>query len=397
MSVRLRTMEIAIITPSFLPDYNGMTFASLQHAILLRELGHRVAVMSSCPPAARMAVCEFLARRTIDHLPVDLSGTGMLSRPLSGDVSAALGSLVRWRPKVVLVEGRYFWGYHLMPAIKSRGMSIALLSHGSAPDKFEWSVRWPAKWAAYRSYGLMHERRLLQSIDSAGVLSAHEDGDRFRDARTLRSNGLDPVVVGNTSLEAVASVLVRTPGKPGKLRIALVGDMSDGKNQLAAVEVAKAGDAIDFIRFYFSKHTDYSRKVMKTADTRGVENFEYRVGLDRWAIMESMVDIDLILCLSKTEAQPLAVVDGLACGIPFLSTPVGCMSSMRGGMVSEVAGMDAIIRRLADDRALLSRLSEEAKAFYEANHSEWAVKPALQKLVEKASVRGAVHASDKAT
>ncbi len=112
---------------------------------------------------------------------------------------------------------------------------------------------------------------------------------------------------------------------------------------MAAIDLAENNKSIAFERFFFPAENDYSRTLMSQARDRGISNFECRAGLDREAIIRSHGDIDLSLCLSRTEAQPLAIIDGLACGVPFLSTPAGWVPSMRDGFISEVSGMREII------------------------------------------------------
>lgn len=377
-------MRVVILTPSFLPSYNGMTFATLQHAAMLTDLGHHVTVAASCPGEHREEVAASLAARGMGFLPVDISGSGLLSRPVVGDVNSAIEQIAVLRPDVVLVEGRYFWGYHIIPLMVGRGMRIGLISHGAAASRFAWSIGSVAKWVIYGAYGWVRERRILRAIDAVAVLSAHEDDERFRDARLYRRLGLVPIVVGNTSLESVTSDVQKSVGESGRLRIAVVGDMSPLKNQMAAVGIAESNDAVSFVRFYFPAETEYSRLLASRAREKGIANFQYRTGLDREAIIRSLGDIDLMLCLSTTEAQPLSIVDGLARGLPFLSTPVGCLPSMKGGVVSDIPGMRGIIRQLAGDAGAMEDLAREARVFFEAAHSESAVKPALAALITAA-------------
>lgn len=379
-------MRLAILTPSFLPTYNGMTFATMQHASMLTDLGHQVTVVAACPNEHRAAVTAALSVRGIGFLPVNIAGSGLFSRPVVGDAQAVVEQITSLNFKIILVEGRYFWGYHIMPHFENRGSRIALVSHGAAVSRFKWSVVSAAQCVVYGLYRWLHERQILRALDAVAVLSAHEDEERFRDARLYRGLGLNPVVVGNTSIESVAREVRKTVGEFGKLRIAVVGEMSQTKNQLAAIGLAESNDAISFIRFYFQAETKYSRLVASRARNRDITTFQYRTGLDREAVMRSLGDIDLILCLSMTEAQPLSIIDGLACGLPFLSTSVGCMPSMRGGLVSEISGMRAIVRRLAGDSAAMEELAREARIFYEVVHSESAVKPALAALISLAMI-----------
>jgi glycosyltransferase involved in cell wall biosynthesis len=377
-------MRLVILTPSFLPSCNGMTFATLQHATMLTELGHQVSVVAACPREHIESVTRFLSGRGIDFLALDIGGSGLLSRPVVGDVRGSIEQIVRLAPQSVLVEGRYFWGYHLIPLLKDCGMRIALVSHGSSAKRFGFSLDWVARSVVYGLYCWSHEREILRALDAVAVLSAHEDDDRFRDARLYRRLGLSPVVVSNTSVESVAMEVRRTAAKEGKIRIAVVGDMTPLKNQMAAIDLAERNESISFVKFFFPAENDYSRTLVSRAQDRCISNFEYCAGLDREAIIRSLEDIDLILCLSKTEAQPLAIIDGLACGVPFLSTPVGCVPSMKGGVISEVSGMREVIMQLAGDARAMEELASEARRFFQAAHSERAVKPALAALIAAA-------------
>jgi glycosyltransferase involved in cell wall biosynthesis len=377
-------MRVVILTPSFLPAYNGMTFATLQHASMLTDLGHHVTVVASCPCEHRDEVAATLSERGMSFLPAGLAGSGLISRPVVGDVGSLVECVAALEPNVVVVEARFFWGYHLIPVFKQRGLTVALISHGSPATRFAWSVRWVLKTAAYVYYALMYERRILRAVDGVAVLSAHEDNERFRDARLYRQLGFSPIVVANTSIESAAAQVRKVGGEPGKLRIAVVGDMSPLKNQLAAVGIAQGNDAVSFVRFYFPAETEYSRMLASRARAKGIANFQYRTGLDREAIIRSLGDIDLMLCLSTTEAQPLSIIDGLACGLPFLSTPVGCLPSMKGGVVSDIPGMRGVIRQLAGDAGAMEDLAREARVFFEMAHSESAVKPALAALITAA-------------
>ena len=379
-------MHLAILTPSFLPIYNGMTFATMQHASMLTELGHRVTVVAACPIDHRASVEASLYERGISFLAVDIAGSGLPSRPIVGNVEGFIESISTLGVKLLLVEGRYFWGYHLITLMKRKGLHLALISHGSADSRFKLSIFSAAKWAAYSLYHWRYERSILPMIDAVALLSAHEDNERFRDAKLFRRYGISPVIIGNTSVESVVRGVQKIARSLGKIRIAVVGEMSPTKNQLACIELARGNQAISFIKFYFQAENEYSLLVEKMARKSALTNFQYIIGLNREEIIRSLGDIDLILCLSKTEAQPLAIVDGLACGVPFLSTPVGCMPSMRGGLVSKVSGMRRIIERLSSDPSALEDLAHEARLFFEKMHSESAVKPALAALISAAMI-----------
>jgi glycosyltransferase involved in cell wall biosynthesis len=71
---------------------------------------------------------------------------------------------------------------------------------------------------------------------------------------------------------------------------------------------------------------------------------------------------DVFVLSSKSEAQPLAILDGMASGVPFVSTNVGCVSELPGGLIrrSGWATTNAL-RSLLDDPELRRKLGEEGR------------------------------------
>lgn len=77
-------------------------------------------------------------------------------------------------------------------------------------------------------------------------------------------------------------------------------------------------------------------------------------------------EIDVLVCASEIEGTPNPVLEAMASGIPVVSTNVGIVPDALGPNQQEfilpersVAAMALSLRRLADDRAILMRLSAE--------------------------------------
>jgi glycosyltransferase involved in cell wall biosynthesis len=377
-------MRVVITTPFFLPVLNGMTFATLQHAVMLRRRGYSVAIMAECAEGMRASVMAYLKNQGIDFFPAEISGSGLLTRPVVGDVDAVLRSLVTYRADVVVVEGRYSWAYHVVPKMKAIGLKVAFVSHGAAAVTAASTIQRLLKSVAYWYYYVLHERRIVGHLDSVAVLSAHEDSDRFCDAKIYRRFGLSPFIVPNTSIEYAARGLHKCADNGMGIRIAVIGEMSPLKNQLAAIKIFNPDDWVGVVNFYFPEENEYSLAVQQAASEKGLNKFRFIVGLDRERIINALSRVDLVVVFSKTEAQPLAIIDGLACGIPFVSTPVGCVPSMKGGLVCDIEGMAAVIRGLAENPTSLARLSSEAADYYDRFHSEDMVATALDSFVKHA-------------
>jgi len=71
-----------------------------------------------------------------------------------------------------------------------------------------------------------------------------------------------------------------------------------------------------------------------------------------------------------TETQPLVILDAIRAGIPFISTDVGCVSNLPGGIVvRSKSEMAQKIKFLIEDEILRERLSIDGKNACERTYS----------------------------
>lgn len=381
MKTPISTVDYLILTPSFFPTYNGMTFSALEHAIMLRELNNTVAVMSDCAPEDRVSAAKFCQSRGINHVPISIRGSGLPFRPLIGNIDEIIKTARSLQPKYVIIEGQHFWGYHIIPKLKKENLKIALISHGSADTRFRLSSTWLPKFIAYHFYDVFFGTRILKLLDAAAVLSAHRDNGRFKDITTFERVGLSPVILGNGTIDHQNNFAVSQAVNFPRFIAAVIGEMSENKNQLAALKILKKAPQITEIRFYYQTENQYSREVKSKAIKDNIFNAVHITGLDRTQIIESLHDVNLIICLSKTEAQPLSIIDGLSLGIPFLSTPVGCIPSLSGGITAKLNEMPRHIQFLAENRNELTKLSNEALSFFRAHHSKDVLRKKIGELL----------------
>lgn len=83
-------------------------------------------------------------------------------------------------------------------------------------------------------------------------------------------------------------------------------------------------------------------------------------------MVEYYGEIDVLVCSSEIEGTPNPVLEAMASGVPVVSTRVGIVPEVLGSKQAEfilpdraVAPMADALRRLAEDRSLLSELSAE--------------------------------------
>lgn len=87
--------------------------------------------------------------------------------------------------------------------------------------------------------------------------------------------------------------------------------------------------------------------------------------LPRQDVLAAYADADLFVFGSRVECSPLVIIEAMASGTPFISTPVGNVPEMPGGViVRDAPGMAEAIDRLAQK-------GEEWRELSEAGHTAW--------------------------
>lgn len=87
--------------------------------------------------------------------------------------------------------------------------------------------------------------------------------------------------------------------------------------------------------------------------------------LPRQDVLTAYADADLFVFGSRVECSPLVIIEAMASGTPFISTPVGNVPDMPGGVIVR----DAVEMAEAIDR--LAHKGEELRELSEAGHTAW--------------------------
>jgi glycosyltransferase involved in cell wall biosynthesis len=342
-----------------------MSYAAQAHAQAIAQLGYESHVM--CPASAGTS--------TIDVEPpnddgivlhrVNVAGSGLMWNPISGDLDAIERYIQELNPDVVIAEGWYSWGSYLLGRMSKGRMKFVIFSHGSSPVTRSLQPANLMKAFGYLLYEKSIQKSILQNLDGALLLSKHKDNRRFSDWKLFEKLSIPMTFCANTSIFPSDQMRPKEAVRPYVLTN--IGEMSKNKNQLLAVEVArKLSKKLPIhLRFIYPAENSYSKEVRKmVASLRMEESVSYIVGCERKSLMDIVSGSSIILVVSYTEAQPLVVIDGLALGVPFVSTDVGCLRSMSGGVVSEAKNLDKELESVLSDPGIYSRLSLDALNYY---------------------------------
>ena len=143
---------------------------------------------------------------------------------------------------------------------------------------------------------------------------------------------------------------------------------SPSKNQELALRAFLRADCADatllLIGNQFNAYSDHLRTLcLNAADGNRVRFF---AGLPRAELNEAYAASDLVVLSSRAESQPLVLLDAMAAGRAFVSTDVGCVSELPGGIVvrDERAMADALreLLRQPERRAALAAAGRAACA-----------------------------------
>ena len=330
-------MRILITTFTFAPQANGVAIVVGALASGLARRGHEVIVATGQDAArpsqaaeANPRVVEF-AITLHDWPPDEVRRYQAFVQSFDGDIILCHG-WQNWATDFA------FAGFASSPARK------VLLSHGYVAHrwvpykKFAWGF---GQWLKFQPY-LWRTPRLMRAFDHIVFLSAREDFNRFFDLwllRRLRAPECSAIPNGTFMEEPgpAGPDFRQQHGLGGKVMVLCVSAYYEGKNQELAVRAfRRAGLAEAVLVFIGNEFTAYARQVMaldsRLAQTQPLGRVVFLEKLGRDTIQAAYRTADLFLMTSKGETQPLVILDAMACGKPFLSTDVGCVADLPGGI-----------------------------------------------------------------
>ncbi|MEN9337592.1 MAG: hypothetical protein RLZZ500_2579 [Bacteroidota bacterium] len=348
-----------ILTPSFLPVLNGMTYATLGHARMLSNLGLEITIISNdCPD--QDAINEF-GLSNVSCIKFPISGSGLFWNPVRGPVVEILNKINSINPDYIFVEGWYNWGIHLLTRLPKTYLKI-VFSHGAA-DKDVYNLASLVRWLGYFVHDRIYRKKIIKAVNGIILLSVYEDMKRFSDYRLAKQFSIPNIIIPNINVEEVFTKKLQYLTKTTKgFNIAVIGEMSPNKNQSYIIDRFDKLETSINIHFFYPRDNAYAQRVKKKCRLF-VERITFHQGLDRISINEFIrKNIDVILVLSRTEAQPIVIIDGIFHEIPFVSTNVGCISTFKGGIVCLLDEIVSSLNIICRDNLLRSYYKMNTKA-----------------------------------
>ena len=372
----MKRKRILITTFTFPPEYKGVSEVAWSHAVGLSNRGYDVTIATSrnthrnlTQYSEKFKVIEF-----------EISGNLNPRVRITGEIKKYISFLKDSSFDIIFFHCWHIWTTDLALGIMNDIPSKkVLVSHGYSANSMLGFPKSIFNWLLWRPY-VWKTSEYIRSFDHIIFLSQKQDLDRFYDF--YLTNKIDyrnwSIIPNGASIKSYKESSVSIKEKicitEGPL-ILNVSAYSPYKNQefiLRSFYMIKENATLLFIGNEYNSYTKRLETIYenlsKKYDNRKKIFFLYN--LSKEEIKSAYSNADIFAFSSKTEVQPLVVIDALASGLPFLSTNVGCVYDFPGGkVVNSEREMAKWMSKLINDEGVRKELGSAGKHAYDVSYN----------------------------
>jgi glycosyltransferase involved in cell wall biosynthesis len=365
-------LKILIVSFTFPPELGGVAEVARTQVNGFARRGHEVSVATT-----------FDARRTADHAPpgvkIDqfrVNGSFEAGRGYHGELAAYQEFIAHHSADLILFHCWQNWTVDVaLPALPRNAARKILLSHGVDAQLWKRHRRFPwglGQWLRTFPYALRLPGR-MKAFDRLVFLSARCDAGRFFDGWLAKrvcpeKISVIPNGVHLGELRSPHGDFRQSQGIDSQYLALHVASYDDRKNQLATLQDFMALNRNDVtLVFIGGEFNEYQARAaakhdqLKRRFSRARVRFLQKI--PKPMIYAAYQTADLFLLGAKYETQPLAILDAMAAGVPFISTNAGCVGEFPGGLVRGTGrATTQAIAQLLDDGELRRRLGADGRA-----------------------------------
>lgn len=343
-------MKIILVSWSDPSKYsNGISLSFQLHKELLIELGHTVYSVFASDKESSSCI------NYSDIFNIKAFGNGSLYSRNFFDLDSATRMLYHFDADLVLCESwQNCLTENLIKLCGKLNYPIAVISHGISLKPF--SFKW---FDIVRSLGWMFYRlnfiKLLRKISFVTYLSNKPNCDRLYDLKLANQLGLKIFKLTNSPINFNPNYVDFTNRKNN---VVIIGYYSYVKNQLLALNIAKKFLNTDLKFIFVGPKTGlYYQKCNNFVNNNNLTNVQFVADHD-CELPRVISEALLVLSTSITEVLPLLLLEAMACGTPFISSNVGVVSELKGGLVANnFSTFVKMINELSLNQVLWQKLS----------------------------------------
>lgn len=385
-------MRILVATFTYWPNVNGVATAAEQIVKTFRNCGHEVVVATG----ACQTVSPNPIREDVNTHRFSIAGAPAIGAGFSGEIDRYQNFILSLDPDFVIFHCWDTWPCELaLPLRRQIRSKFILVSHGYSAHLLNFSIlpRGLWKWLHWLPHVLSLPKRMRQ-FDKIVFLSPKIDLNRFFDAWVAQVTRCRKTTVIPNAIEtfnwAKIPANFRERERLGEGVIFLcVANYFPGKNQQMALDAfILASIPSSILLFIGSKLGTYGESVRESwnQSKKAYPQLDVRFyeGMERDQVISATKSCDVAILASKTEAQPLTILEAMACGKPFICTNVGCVSELKGGVI--IRGIDQLAAAMHDLAANPDRRMQkgtEARNDFHASYSIEAISQVWLRLVEE--------------
>jgi glycosyltransferase involved in cell wall biosynthesis len=362
-------MKILICAHTYLPDVNGVAQAvNFQYKLLL-ELGHHVDIVASNNDRDFPEIVRSFK----------ISGTGRLFDKFSGQIDEYLNFLENSEYDLIFFHCWETWVTELPLLLKKSNFKKVIFSHGTSHTIKINNAKNFLRRLIFLPFSRSFTKR-MRFFDHYVFLTNYGNSDRFMDKLFFDNNKLNNYsVIPNIAIyhsEIIKGKFLKNFSLPCKKIVLCVSNFSKSKGQDIVLKAFKEINPDNYILVFIgSVENSFSIKLKQDAKRLLNKSVFFLSGLARDDIYQAYVDSDFFVFCSQTEAQPLVILDSIASKLPFISSDVGCISEIKGGVVyKSYEDLKNKMNLFFDDELLKARLSKAGFDDFVENYSFETVK-----------------------
>lgn len=365
--------------PTF--EHSGLAFCAGEHCAILSELGYEICIASSNP-----GVLEGVGKMPIkDAFYIPLDGFNFLTFRKDVNQKKAQEVIDAMQPDLIIVEA---WqtaiGDAFIDLASKSKIKVTLISHGISLHPFSWRPKDLLRSLSWLPYRWLVFPVLIKKLTVLSALDLNSSSKRFFDRECAKMLGVPVTLLVNAPVHYGEVVL---PLAARKRQVITIGYFSDVKNQLAALEVARLLKNQDIkFKFIGKKEGAYYNSCITFVRRHGIKNCVF-LGDNECDIASEIAASFCILVTSTTEVLPLTILEAMACGTPFVATPMGSIPLLKGGLIGNSPIEQAtLIESLLLDNVLWQKLSNSGHQSQEKIYSKANIYKQLQSMMAQLEV-----------